>query len=60
MFIKGSNPFIGETGSNNNAQIRRKECHWSLPPEGWQKANFDGVAKGNLGAAGCGGVIRNS
>lgn len=60
MFIKGSNPFTGETSTNNDTQTRRKECHWSLPHEGWHKANFDGVAKGNLGAARCGGVIKNS
>ena len=35
------------------------ESRGSFPSEGWYKANFDGVAKGNLGLAGCGGVIRN-
>lgn len=32
---------------------------WSFPPSGCVKINFDGVAKGNLGLAGCGGVIRD-
>ena len=29
------------------------------PPNGWIKGNFDGVAKGNSGRAGCGGVLRD-
>ena len=59
MFNKGSNPFAGEIRSSNDTQKRRKDCHWSLPPEGWHKANFDGVAKGNQGAISSGGVIIN-
>ena len=59
MFNKGSNPFTGKSGSSNDTQKIRKECHWSLPPEGWHKAKFDGVAKGNPRAMGSGEVIRN-
>lgn len=32
---------------------------WNSPPNGWIKGNFDGAAKGNLGSAGCGGVLRD-
>lgn len=28
-------------------------------PEGWMKLNTDGSSIGNLGMAGCGGVIRD-
>lgn len=38
----------------------REGVCWSFPPNGWVKANFDGAAKGNPGAAGYGGVIRES
>lgn len=38
---------------------KREEAKWLLPPKGWHKANFDGVAKGNLGPAGYGRIIRN-
>lgn len=60
MFSKGYNPFSGVTSRNNDTQKIRKECHQSLPPEGWHKANFDGAEKGNLSAVGSGGVIKNS
>lgn len=33
---------------------------WHPPPEGWIKANSDGLAKGNPGPAACGGVFRNA
>lgn len=45
-------------GSHIN-QINRSLCCWSFPPNEWFKANFDGAAKGNLGPARYGGVIRN-
>lgn len=32
---------------------------WVYPPRVWIKANFDGVAKGNLGPASSGGVLRD-
>ncbi len=51
--------FVGENGSSNDNQKIRKDCHWSLPLEGWYKANFVGMAKGNPGAMGSGGVTRN-
>lgn len=38
----------------------REGVHWYFLPNGWVKANFDGVTKGNPGVAGCGGVIRDS
>ena len=60
MFIKGSNPLVGETSSSNDTQTRRKECNWCLPLKGWHKSKFDGVAKGNLGVARCRWVIKNS
>lgn len=34
--------------------------HWSPPPEGVFKLNFDGASKGNPGPAGFGGIVRNS
>ena len=40
-------------------RTKRQEVKWMLPPKGWHKENFDGVAKGNLGSSGCGGIIRN-
>ena len=46
--------------SKKNRAKRRQEMRWSFPPENWHKANFDGAAKGNLGPAGSGGIIRNS
>lgn len=32
---------------------------WNFPPNGWIKGSFDGAAKGNLGSAGCRGVLRD-
>ena len=32
---------------------------WRFPPSGWHKLNSDGASKGNPGAAGYGGLIRN-
>jgi ribonuclease HI len=59
--IKGGNPFDGGNKGNKDKDKRskRQEAKWIRPPEGWHKANFDGVAKGILGQAGCGGIIRN-
>ena len=37
--------------------IRR--VRWERPPEGWCKLNTDGVASGNSGLAGCGGIVRD-
>lgn len=59
MFNKGSNSFVREIGSSNDTYKRRKECQWSLPPEGWHKDNFDGATKCNPGAMRSGGVIIN-
>ena len=33
---------------------------WKLPLEGWYKAYFNSVAKGNIDPSGCGGIIRSS
>ena len=30
---------------------------WEKPPRGWAKLNMDGASFGNLGLAGCGGVL---
>ena len=32
---------------------------WTPPPEGWCKLNVDGASKGNPGAAGAGGLLRD-
>lgn len=37
----------------------KEQVIWKSPPIGWLKANFDGFAKGNLGRARCGGVLRD-
>ena len=37
----------------------RANCKWSPPPKGWFKLNFDGAARGNLGIAGRGCIIKN-
>lgn len=34
--------------------------HWSKPPIGFYKFNFDGASKGNLGATGFGGAIKDN
>ena len=51
-------PYIGPPRPLRN-QSQSSE-HWSPPPQRIFKLNFDGVAKGNSGLAGIGGVIRNS
>lgn len=60
LICKGTNSFVGDNKRINDRQKRRNECQWSFPPEGWHKANSDGVAKGNLGEDGSGGVVRNN
>ena len=47
------------TVSKTNKENIRLNIKWKAPPIGWIKGNFDGVAKGNLGRVGCGGVLRN-
>ena len=37
----------------------RLTTRWKAPPIGWIKGNFDGAAKGNMGRAGCGRVLRD-
>jgi hypothetical protein len=52
--------------SHNCTQVRKPPQlqvggrNWNPPPTGSLKLNFDGVAKGNLGMTGMGGVIRDS
>ena len=46
-------------GSNMKKEDLRLKTRWKAPPIGWLKGNFDGVAKGNLGKVGCGGVLRD-
>ena len=48
----GLNPKL--SGSRNVVRIRREK-----PQTGWVRLNTDGSAIGNLGRAGCGGLIRN-
>ena len=54
---------IEEGGKNKEKEkdrrTKRQEVKWKLTAKGWHKDNFDGVAKGNLGPLGCGGIIRN-
>ena len=38
---------------------RVKRICWERPPEGWMKLNKDRSFVGNLGIAGCGGVVRD-
>lgn len=33
--------------------------HWLKPPVGWSKLNTDGASRGNPGASGAGGILRN-
>ena len=51
-------PFLPQ-GSNLKKDNSRLNTNWNSPPIGWIKGNFDGVAKGNLGRAGCGGVLKD-
>ena len=46
-------------GSKMKKEDQILNVKWKSPPMGWIKGNFDGVAKGNLGKAGCGGVLRD-
>ena len=46
-------------GSNLKKDNPRLTIRWKNPPIGWIKGNFDGVAKGNLGREGCGGILRD-
>ena len=59
MDFKGGN--IEEEGINSqrkkDRKLRRQDARWTFPPKDWHKANFDGSSKGNLGLAGCGGII---
>lgn len=36
-----------------------KRVWWERPPGGWSKLNVDGIALGNLGLVGCGGIVRD-
>ena len=46
-------------GSKMKKEDQRLNIKWKAPPMGWIKGNFDGVAKGNPGKAGCRGVLRD-
>lgn len=46
-------------GYKTKIDDQRPNVKWDSPPMGWIKGNFDGTAKGNLGKAGCGGVLRD-
>ena len=43
-----------KSGSKRVVQVR-----WERPQMGWACLNTDDAAAGNLGQAGCGGLIRN-
>uniref|UniRef100_A0A7N2LYR4 RNase H type-1 domain-containing protein n=1 Tax=Quercus lobata TaxID=97700 RepID=A0A7N2LYR4_QUELO len=32
---------------------------WERPPSGWKKLNTDGAFNGDVGLAGCGGIVRD-
>ena len=36
-----------------------KLVRWEKPPSGWTKLNMNGASLGNLGVAGCGGIMRD-
>lgn len=36
-----------------------RQIRWEKPQAGWKKLNIDGSSIGNLGLAGCGGIIRD-
>lgn len=43
---------------DNSKSLAQSATIWKQPAKGWNKLNFDGVAKGNLGRASIGGLIR--
>ena len=46
--------------NSNRQRTHDSQLHWTPPPPGIFKMNFDGASKGNPGPAGFGGIFRNS
>ncbi|XP_075671161.1 uncharacterized protein LOC142640761 [Castanea sativa] len=58
--LSKSSEFFHCTLSPRNApRMTTKFIKWEKPASGWVKLNTDGSALGNLGIAGCGGLVRD-
>ena len=57
---KGAELFAYGLGSKIAPCKEIVQVAWKRPPLGWTTLNTDGLAMGNPGKAGCGGLLRNS